>query len=311
MNGISSYSMWWVLIQEEQFMHHGDRAYLEAQGAYLRALLGRLATFVGEDGREQLDGMRFLDWPTYENKTAVHEGLQALLLMALESGARLSAALGDDSTAEVCRGRAEAMRRHQPQSSGRKSPAALLALAGVRDANRVAEDTLKREGVADLSTFYGFYVLRALAEAGEIDTALSFIRTYWGAMLDLGATTFWEDFDLAWAENAGRIDELVPAGRRDIHGDCGAHCYKGYRHSLCHGWASGPTAVLSRHVLGIEPLEPGFRRARVRPALGDLAWAEGAYPTPLGPIRVRHERDGGEKVNSRIEAPDGVRVERD
>ena len=26
--------------------------------------------------------------------------------------------------------------------------------------------------------------------------ALDVIRTYWGAMLDLGATTFWEDFNI-------------------------------------------------------------------------------------------------------------------
>jgi hypothetical protein len=63
-------------------------------------------------------------------------------------------------------------------------------------------------------------------------------------MLDLGATTFWEDFDFAWTDNAARIDELVPAGKKDVHGGYGAYCYIGFRHSLCHGWASGPTAWL-------------------------------------------------------------------
>ena len=58
-------------------------------------------------------------------------------------------------------------------------------------------------------------------------------------MLDLGATTFWEDFDIAWAQNAGGIDEFPVKGKVDIHGDFGAFCYKGYRHSLCHGWSSG------------------------------------------------------------------------
>lgn len=27
-------------------------------------------------------------------------------------------------------------------------------------------------------------------------------------MLDLGATTFWEDFDISWKESAARIDEI-------------------------------------------------------------------------------------------------------
>lgn len=40
-------------------------------------------------------------------------------------------------------------------------------------------------------------------------------------MLDLGATTFWEDFNLEWTPNACGIDRLVPAGMKDIHGDSG------------------------------------------------------------------------------------------
>ncbi len=67
MNGISSYSMWWIIIQEDWWLHHGNRDYLLAQQDYLTQLLRQLATFVDEDGNEQLNGMRFLDWPTYEN----------------------------------------------------------------------------------------------------------------------------------------------------------------------------------------------------------------------------------------------------
>ncbi len=102
MNGISSYSMWWVLIQEEWWMHHGDRAYLEGQRGYLRELLPRLAGFVGNDGAETLDGHRFLDWPTSGDPQAVHEGLQAMIVLTMESGARLSRALGDAESAALC-----------------------------------------------------------------------------------------------------------------------------------------------------------------------------------------------------------------
>ncbi len=306
MNGISSYSMWWVILQEDLWMHHGRREYLEAQRSYLGRLLRHLAGFVGEDGREKLDGMRFLDWPTYENKAAVHEGLQAMLLMTMDSGARLMGTLGDGEAERMCRETAARLRRHEPEASGRKSPAALLALAGVRDAKEVAGAVLRKDGPSDLSTFYGYYVLQALAKADDMDTALGFIRTYWGGMLDLGATTFWEGFDLAWAKDAGRIDELVPAGKKDVHGDCGEHCYIGFRHSLCHGWASGPTAWLSQHVLGVQPVEPGFGKVRIAPRLGALKWAEGSYPTPMGPIRVRHERRADGIVESDVRLPAGV-----
>lgn len=305
MNGISSYSMWWILIHEEWYRHHGNLAYLKEQQPYLTALLKRLATYVDADGREKLDGMRFLDWPTYENKTAVHEGLQAMMTLTMESGARLTEILGDPETAKLCTDTATLLRKHTPETSGRKSPAALLSIAGFRDPVDVSK-VLKQDGPKDLSTFYGFYVLNALAKSGDTDTALDFISQYWGGMLDVGATTFWEDFDLAWTKNAGRIDEPVAPGKKDLHGDFGAHCYVGFRHSFCHGWAGGPTAWLSRNVLGITPAEPGFTKVRITPHLGRLAWAEGSYPTPKGPIRVRHEKQADGSIKSTVHLPDGV-----
>ena len=308
MNGISSYSMWWVLIHEQWWMHHGDRAYLTAQRTYLQGLLKKLAALIGPDGRERIDGMRFLDWPSSPNKQGVTAGLQGLLVMTLESGARLMKALDDSATAALCNEAAGRGRKVVPDVNASKSGAALLSLAGMTDAKKTANDVLKVGGPKNVSTFYGFYVLQALAKAGETDTALGFISTYWGAMLDLGATTFWEDFDLDWLPNAARIDELVPAGKKDVHGGYGAYCYIGFRHSLCHGWASGPTAWLSENVLGVTPLEPGFKRVRIVPQLGRLKWAEGTYPTPLGVITVRHERQSDGSVKSKIDAPAGMVV---
>lgn len=310
MNGISSYSMWWVLIHEEMWMHHGNRAYLEAQKNYLQPLLQKLAKLVGADGRERINGMRFLDWPSSPNPQGVTAGLQGLLVMTLESGARLMTTLGDKETAKLCSDAAARGRKVVPDVNGSKSGAALLSLAGMVDAQKISTDVLKVGGPKGVSTFYGFYVLQALGKSGDIDTALDFIDTYWGAMLDFGATTFWEDFNLEWTNNATRIDALVPAGRKDIHGDCGAYCYEGFRHSFCHGWASGPTAFLSQNVLGVKPLEPGFKRVRIAPRLGRLKWAEGTYPTPFGPIKVRHTKKPDGTIDSKIDAPAGVEVER-
>jgi hypothetical protein len=306
MNGISSYSMWWILIHEDWYRQNGNLEYLKQQQPYLTALLKRLATYVAEDGSEKLDGMRFLDWPTFENPAAVHEGLQAMMAKTMASGARLCTILGDNETARLCEETGAKLRKHSPAPSGRKSPAALLALAGLRDPAEVAANVLKKDGPADLSTFYGFYVLNALAESGDIQTGLDFISQYWGGMLDFGATTFWEDFDLAWTKNASRIDEPVPAGKKDLHGDFGAHCYVGFRHSFCHGWAGGPTAWLSRNILGIQPVAPGCAKVRISPKLGNLTWVEGSYPTPKGPIRVRHEKQADGTVTSKIELPEGV-----
>jgi hypothetical protein len=127
-------------------------------------------------------------------------------------------------------------------------------------------------------------------------------------MLDRGATSFWEDFNLEWLDGSGRIDEVVPAGLKDLHGDYGAYCYENLRHSLCHGWASGPTAWMSQHVLGIQALQPGFRQVRIAPQLGRLKWAAGAYPTPFGPIAVRHEKQADGSIKSKVDVPAGVTV---
>jgi hypothetical protein len=307
MNGISSYSMWWILIQEDLWLHYGDRTYLEAQKGYLQKLIQRLSLYVRDDGAERLDGMRFLDQPTFQNEQATHEGLQALLLLAMQSGARLSEALEDQDTADLCLKTIEKLRKHIPAQSGRKSAAALEALAGLRDPKEVAERILKKDGPKDLSPFSGYFVLQALGKSGDIDTALDFIKAYWGGMLDYGATTFWEDFDLAWTNNAAPIDEIVPTGREDIHGDrCSLHL----RESLCHGWAGGPTAWLSQFVLGIKPIEPGFTRVQIAPKLGTLKWAEGSYPTPFGVIKVRHERRDDGSIESKLDVPTQIKVVR-
>ena len=143
--------------------------------------------------------------------------------------------------------------------------------------------------------------------AGDVKGALDVIRGYWGGMIHLGATTFWEDFDISWLNNAGRIDEIVPSGKIDVHGDCGKHCYSQFRHSLCHGWASGPTAILSDYVLGVHILEPGCKKVYIQPILGDLEWVKGTYPTPYGNIVIEHRVENG-KIVSDITAPEEVTI---
>ena len=310
MNGISSYSMWWILIQEELWMQHGQRDYLAAQGPYLAKLLRHLASMIDAAGVEKLDGMRFMDWPTSGNKPAIHAGLQAMMVLTMEAGQRLSTTLNDAETAKLCADAVIKLRANVPVADTSKQSAALVALAGLRDAKEIANTVLKKDGPHGLSTYYGFYVLKALAKAGDIDTALDFISQYWGGMIDFGATTFWEDFDLNWTKDAGRIDELLPPGKKDLHGDFGAYCYPGFRHSFCHGWASGPTAWLSQTVLGVQPLEPGFKKVRVVPQLGHLKSVEGTYPTPLGVIKVRASRQPDGTVKTDVQAPAGMEVVR-
>jgi len=309
-NGISSYSLWWIIIQRDWFFYKGNRDYLQAQREYLVRLLRQFMGYVDPAGRETLPPVRFLDWPTSEDEAAKHAGLQGLLSWALAAGAELCEVLGESACAADCRNVRARMRAHVPAAGRNKQANALLVLGGLMDPVCTNDAALAVRPLSGLSTFYGYYVLEARARAGDFVGALNVIRSYWGAMLDFGATTFWEDFDLDWIRNASPIDELPVAGKDDLHADFGNYCYKGLRHSLCHGWAGGPTAWLGAHILGVQPAAPGCSQVTVKPNLGDLEWAEGALPTPRGPVRVRHEKGGTGGIHTELELPPGVTVRR-
>ena len=86
------------------------------------------------------------------------------------------------------------------------------------------------------------------------------VRDSYDAMVLKGASTFWET---------------------DDGGD--AFDYAG---SLCHAWSSLPVYYCHRYILGVTPLEPGFRRFQVKPYPGSLTHAMGTVPTPHGEIQV-------------------------
>lgn len=308
MNGISSYSMWWILIQYQWYMNNGDTKYLIKNKDYIFATLDLLAKKIDADGTENLDGMRFLDWPTSPNKEAIHAGLQSMMIMTFDAGRKIASALKNRDKEIQFSQTVQLLKKHIPDPNNNKSGAALLALSGLEDAKKINKDYLSVNPTEGISTFYGYYVLQARAMAGDYEGAIDLIRKYWGGMIELGATTFWEDFDLKWMENAGRIDEITPSGKVDVHAQYGNYCYKGLRNSFCHGWASGPTAWLSQHVLGITVLEAGCRKVKIEPHLGDLQWVEGTYPTPYGIISVRHERQNDGKIKSIINAPKEIKI---
>jgi hypothetical protein len=71
---------------------------------------------------------------------------------------------------------------------------------------------------------------------------------------------------------------------------------------------SGVTAayLLSRFVLGVHPLKPGFAQVLIAPAAGDLKWARGTWPSPQGPIAVDWRRDGPDHFAIKVHLPEKV-----
>ena len=227
---------------------------------------------------------------------------------ALRSARSLLLPFGDRELHDRCGATLARIAAYHPPATTSKQALALMVLGGLADPAATNRDHLAPDPVAGLTPFLGTCVLEARALAGDVRGALDLIRHYWGGMIDLGATTFWEDFDLAWADGSGAIDAVVPDGLRDIHAGLGRNTERGMALSLCHAWSAGPTAWLSRYVLGIQPLEPGCRVVRIRPDLGDLHHAEGTYPTPLGIIRVRHQRRTDGTLATEVDAPDSIEV---
>ncbi|MFC7523719.1 alpha-L-rhamnosidase C-terminal domain-containing protein [Parapedobacter sp. GCM10030251] len=307
MSGISTYSMWWIILHHDWYMHHGDLAYLKEQQPYLSALVKQIVAKIGPDGKEMMDGNRFLDWPSSEDPAAIHAGLQAMTIWSLSTATQLAVILGDGETQRTAEEAVSRLKKYTPDMGQSKQAAALMSLTDLVSASD-ANAVLAAGGAKNFSTFYGYYMLEAMAKAGNYQGAMDVIRKYWGAMLDLGATTFWEDFNLDWLPNAARIDELVPAGKKDIHGDYGDYCYVGFRHSFCHGWASGPTSWLTEHVLGIRVTKPGCKEISITPHLGDLQYAEGTFPTPYGVVKVKHTKQANGQIKSEISGPKEVKI---
>jgi hypothetical protein len=165
---------------------------------------------------------------------------------------------------------------------------ALAILAGIPQSNGISAESLLQTMEAELqlpagplafsngtvdsgfaqkiSPFSSAYHLRAAFESNDEHTARLLLKTLWAPMANPAnanyTNTFWETLD--------------PDGTPGL----------GIMTSLCHGWAAGPTAELSKWVLGVQAVKPGFAEWKVQPMLLGLEWAKGRVPTDQGTIEV-------------------------
>ena len=289
-------------------MYTGNIEYLRSQQPYILGLVEQIDSMVDKDGREHLDGVRFLDWPTSERKDIIDSGMQSMTYMGMSAARDIAKFLNDKRMHDISDGCLKRMKKQRTENCGNKQAAALAVLSGLSRDPQSDIAVIEKGGSDGYSTFYGYYMLEALAAQGKYEEAMRRISDYWGAMIDLGSTTFWEDLTYSDVARAGRIDDFLSPDKYDIHAGGGAYCYKGLRMSLCHGWASGPTAWLSRHVLGVRPLEPGCGVLEIDPHLGDLEWAKGVFPTPKGDVRIEITRGNDGKPICSVQTPEGIKV---
>ena len=241
MNGIYTYSMWWIIILADYHKEFQCVDYTKKQLSYLVKLIDVLDGMVDENGDLNRTIRYLVDWPT---KDSVDElvGVRAIFLMAMNGAESLLKSFGL-STEKV--EKIKAKLNKQPMNVDSKKQVIALKYFATGELSDEEYAKLIEGGAKGFSTFMSYYLLTAVASRDE-QLAIQLMKDFYGAMLDRGATTFWEDFNMDWLEGSGRIDEIDET-KKDIHGDYGAHCYVGFRHSLCHGWSAGVARFIKEH----------------------------------------------------------------
>ena len=304
MNNFPTYSLWWIIIVRDWYFYTGDKEFLKENKEYILGLSKQIISLVNDDGTDNINTY-FLDWPTCDTAAGV-QGSRALLAMALEYAKELLESCNENEVSIQCKSKLDILRNLKWDVDTSKQTLAVTALAKCCD-EMIAAEKILTDGAKGFSTFMSYYLLK-IAARKDMAATLNVLEEYYGTMLSLGATTFWEDFDVEWAKNASPIDRLPKENESDVHGDNGAFCYKGFRHSLCHGWSSAPTAFLAEDVLGIHILTAGCSKVEIKPNLGNLTWAKGEYPTPKGVISVDCVKRSDGTVKTEWTAPEDVEI---
>ncbi|MBO5417641.1 MAG: alpha-L-rhamnosidase [Clostridia bacterium] len=243
MNGFPSYSMWWVIICADYYKKTGCKDYIEQQLDYMEGLMAQMNGCVSDDGTMNYP-MYFVDWPTHDQPDEL-AGVRAINIMACKRAIDVLGEFGrsTEATKELL---AKLLRVEMNVKTAKQVMALKYFANGELSKDEAA--MLVEGGAKGLSTFMSYFILKAIAETSGVDIAVNIMKEYYGAMLDRGATTFFEDFNMEWLEGSSRIDELPKEGEKDLHGDYGAFCYVGFRHSFCHGWSAGVIMFIEEYL---------------------------------------------------------------
>lgn len=299
---IPDWTLQWILDAEQHLLYSGELDVIEEVFPAVQRALAWFERHIGEHGLvADMPYWHFHDWAALGRRGEAAT-LNAVLVGALRAAAFLARALESLRAARRYEALADSIaaalnRRHWDEGRGvyvdtiaagegaqfldrrvsQHANAAMILwdiaprerwarmIAAITDPSRVkftaappiapsGEPFDPERDVVLANTFFSHFVHRALCKAGRFDLSLEIMRARYGRMLARGATTLWESYD--------------PTA------------------SLCHGFSATPVFVLSSEVLGVAPLEAGFRRFKVAPQLGDLTSARGVFPTVRGDVFV-------------------------
>ncbi len=292
-NHIMDYTFYWFISLADYLLYQGETPFLRSIWPRAVSLMEYCLKLRNQDGflegREPEDWV-FLDWAPIDNRGVV-SAEQLLFVQALRSMALLAGRFASPEEAARYERTAEELRqktfevfydeesgvfRHHSidgivQNTVTRYASVFAINYGMLDdsARELAvRNVLENDEIPQIVTPYAkFYEVVSLCEAGRLDAVRSILDEYWGGMVRLGATTFWELYD------PRAKDHLSMYGRP-------------FGKSLCHAWGSCPLYLVGRYFLGVVPTDFGYSAFRVTPRLGGFKFIEGKVPTPSGEISV-------------------------
>lgn len=240
-NDIATYSMWWIIVLNDLLNENKCIDYIKSNLDLVISTISQMKELIDEEGNLNSKFRYLVDWPT-SNTVDEEVGIRIIFMYSLSSASHLLNAFNRKSKDIDLLRKRVAIKGFDVKEKKQVVALKYFAFGKIDDQEY---DILMKDGPIGLSTFMSYYVLSAISSRDE-KLAIQIMKEYYGAMLEKGATTFFEDFDMEWVEGSGRIDEINP-NQKDIHGDFGKYCYVGYRHSLCHGWSSGVIKFIKEH----------------------------------------------------------------
>ncbi|WP_222846983.1 family 78 glycoside hydrolase catalytic domain [Pontiella desulfatans] len=308
-----------VFMAYADWMHTADADWLKPRYDALKTKT--LMERRGPDGLVASDAMDIkkndiVDWPAKERDGYVRTGtntvVNAFHIRAVEMMAEMAGAIGKEKEASEFKALAQAslaamqktlfdsdkgLYRDGVGTDHMALHANLFPLAFGLAPEPVREpmaDWLAGRGMK-CSVYAAQYLMEALFENGADRQAIELITAKhdrsWRHMVESGTTITWEAWDQKYKPN------------QDWN----------------HAWGAAPANLLPRYVLGVEPLTPGWKTARIRPCIGGLGFAKGKVPTPLGGIEVEWKQTAQgfalkvslpEGMGAQVELPDFGRVYR-
>jgi hypothetical protein len=248
-NTIMDYTFYWFLGIYDYYLYSGDKSFILQNYPRMQSLMEYCLLRRNADGlmEGKAGDWIFIDWASKLSKKGEVSFEQLLLCRSLETMA-LCAGISKDTVNETAYKKMAAelkakifsiywnetkqalvhsrVNGKQTENITRYSNmfAIFFDYFDARQKQAVKKSVLFNDSIQKITTPYmRFYELEALCALGEQNHVLKEMKNYWGGMLQLGATSFWEEYN---PDKKG-AEHLAMYGRE-------------FGKSLCHAWGASP-----------------------------------------------------------------------